>query len=268
MFSKLKKLKKKWFTMLELILVCVVFAMLVSGIILAINRTYVFMNNTKVQIRATNLTREWMEMMFNIRDTNRRKCSWEKDKFWLYLGSGANTPIQLDNEEKCNPNWQLFEKWIYTIKEWRKNGGTWDRFVYAEKLSDIDTDPEIAEFYELEWFFKDEESYNKARSWAIATFTWTYTYLSWSINTWTVISWDISDLLLWDGVEFYRIVRVYGIYSKNGTSPTSNDEILTGDPRLMDSTPKEMRFCVKTFYKMGVWAHSSELCSIMTNFME
>jgi hypothetical protein len=44
--------------MLEVVFVCTVFAMLVSGIILAINRTYIFMNNTKVLIRATNMARE------------------------------------------------------------------------------------------------------------------------------------------------------------------------------------------------------------------
>jgi hypothetical protein len=258
MLFKLKKIKKNWFTMLEVILVCTVFAMLVSWIILAINRTYVFMNNTKVQIRATNLTREWMEMMFNIRDTNRRKCSWEKDKFWLYLGSGANTPSEQTNEANCNPNGQLFKKWAYTIKEW-KIGGTWDRFTYAEKLTDID-DSNIGDFYELEGFFKDD--YSAARSWAIVAFTWTYPYLSWSVATWKIVQWEISDLL-WNGVEFYRIVRVYGIYNKNGDPDEEVDEW-----NLQNSDPKEMRFCVKTFYKMGVWHHSSELCSIMTNFME
>lgn len=200
-----------------------------------------------------------MEMVFNIRDTNWRKCSWKKDEFWLYLGSGET----IANESSCKAGYdKLFKKWIYTIKEWRT--GSWDRFVYAEPLSDIDTDTEIEDFYEIEWFFKNQEAYNKARSWAIVTFTWTYTYLSWG----EPVTWNISDLLLWDGVEFYRIVRVYGIYNKDATSPTSNDAISSWDPKLTDSTPKEMRFCVKTFYKMGIWNHSSELCSIMTNFME
>ena len=112
---------------------CTVFAMLISGIVLAINRTYIFLNNIKIQIRATNLAREWMEMMFNIRDTNRRKCSWKKDDFWLYLGSGANTSSH-DFEAECNPHWETFEKWIYAIKEWKN--GSWDRFIYAEKLTD------------------------------------------------------------------------------------------------------------------------------------
>ncbi len=257
MFSKLKKIKKNWFTMLELILVCTVFALLVSWIILAINRTYIFMNNTKVQIRATNLTREWMEMMFNIRDTNRRKCSWEKDKFWLYLGSGADTET-INNEEKCNPNGELFEKWIFTIKEWRKNG-SWDRFIYAEKL-DVENRDDY--FYEIDWFFsEDNNKINAARSWAIVTFTWTYTYWSGSVEHGTWVTWEIWDVL-GNWVEFYRIARVYGIYCKN-SDDTDETELCPSD-----WDPKEMRFCVKTFYKMGVWLHSTELCSIMTNFME
>ena len=254
MLSGFKRIKKNWFTMLELIFVCTVFAMLVSWIILAINRTYVFMNNTRVQIRATNLTREWMEMMFNIRDTNRRKCSWEKDKFWLYLGSGVN----VSEEKECKVSHEgvdyIFEKWIYALKEWKK-GDSWDRFIYAERLTDIDDDT----FYTLEWFFKDDEdAYIKARNWAIVTFTWTYTYLSWGVP----VVWEIGDLL-WNWVDFYRIARVYGIYDKNGGPDTEVEDF-----NLMDSTPKEMRFCVKTFYKLWAGEHSTELCSIMTNFME
>lgn len=246
MFSRLKKIKKNWFTMLELIFVCTVFAMLVSWIILAINRTFIFMNNTRVQIRATNLAREWMEMMFNIRDTNRRKCSWKRDQFWLYLGSGSS------REGSCNTDWKLFQKWIYAIKEWT-NGD--DRFIYAEKL-DVDNKDDL--FYDLDWFFsEDDEILNKARSWSIVTFTWTYTYLSWN----DTLIWEIGDLL-WNWVEFYRIARVYGIYDKTAT------ESETEAMNLEDPTPKEMRFCVKVFYKLWVWTHSSELCSIMTNFME
>lgn len=258
MFSKFKKLKKNWFTMLELILVCTVFAMLVSGIILAINRTYVFLNNTKVEIRATNLARESMEMMFNIRDTNRRKCSWEKDKFWLYLGSGANNSTNPDNEDKCVTDGKVFEKWVYTIKEWKKNG-TWDKFIYAEKL-DVD---DVEEFYKLEWFFTWTDSAESLRQKAKVTFTWTYMYLSWSAATGEVLTWQIGDLL-WNGVEFYRVVRVYGIYCK---TDDVNQEV-DGSHCNKASDPKEMRFCVKVFYKLGVWIHSSELCSIMTNFME
>ena len=256
MFSKLRKIKKNWFTMLELIFTCVVFAMLISGIILAINRTYIFMNNTRVEIRATNLTREWMEMMFNIRDTNWRKCAWEKDKFWLYLGSGST------KEGNCDPEGKLFQKWVYAIKEWIKEG---DRFVYAEKLDINELD--IGKFYSLDddgFFKEDDGKFDKARSGAMLTFTWTYNYWSWSAASGDMFTWEMSDLLS-NGVEFYRIARVYGIYEKNVDNSSTECNVGTC---AIGPTPKEMRFCVKTFYKMGVGLHASELCSIMTNFEE
>ena len=203
MLSKLRKIKKNWFTMVEVIFVCVVFAMLISGIILAINRSYAFLNNTRVQIRATNLTREWMEMMFNIRDTNWRKCSWLKDQFWLYLGSGASDT----NEKKCDPETKIFQPWIYTIKEWRNS--SWDRFVYAEKLDQLTTIAMQTGFYEdYDKFFSDtDEAYKQSREQARVIFTWNYTYRSGSVATGHQFTWNISDLL-WDWVEFYRIVRV------------------------------------------------------------
>ena len=66
------KNRKKWFTLVEVLFVCSVFAIMVVWIILAINRSYTFMNNTRLQVRATNFAREWVEMMFNIRDTKNK----------------------------------------------------------------------------------------------------------------------------------------------------------------------------------------------------
>lgn len=242
--------------MLEVVFVCTIFAMLISGIILAINRTYVFMNNTRVQIRATNLTREGVEMTFNIRDTNRRKCSWKRDSFWLYLGSW----VTATNEASCNVNlyWKdyVFEKWIYTLKEWVVND-KWDKLIYAEKLDKVNTNEEQDLFYnDFNSFFSDDiPDFKESREKSRVTFTWTYTYLSGGVE----VTWQIGDLL-WNGVEYYRILRVYGIYCKNAAGP--DDTSCT-----WESDPKEMRFCVKTFYKMGAGYHASELCSIMTNFM-
>lgn len=59
--------------------------------------------------------------------------------------------------------------------------------------------------------------------------------------------------------KFYRIVRVYGLYDKRGSSANSD----SSSPK--DSSPKELRFCVKTFY-IGAEYGFSELCSLMTNF--
>ena len=56
----------RWFTLVEVILVCTVFAILVSWIIVAISKAFNFMDNTRLSVRATNFAREWVEMMYNI----------------------------------------------------------------------------------------------------------------------------------------------------------------------------------------------------------
>ena len=242
MLSDLKKGKIWWFTLVETILVCVVFAIFVSGIVLAINRAFNFMNNTRLSVRATNFAREWVELMYNIRDTNRRRCSWKKDNAWLYIGTWW------DSSDECDYS-DLFGSWIYILKEGINDNN--DKYIYATKLEPTSVD----EFYSFEWFFKD--SYDSQRNQAKLSFTWTYKYLSWT----DILTWDISELL-WNWVDFYRIVRVYGIYKKNEANPTA---LATN---LKNKDPKEMRFCVKVLYESNGSKHENELCSIMTNFKE
>lgn len=237
------KNRKKWFTLVEVLFVCSVFAIMVVWIILAINRSYTFMNNTRLQVRATNFAREWVEMMFNIRDTNRRKHAWKKDMYWLCLDcSQPNVTV--------NSTSQIFMPWIYKLSEKLENGSD-----YSIIASVITPSTNINEFYSDDWFWND----NSREEFKIP-FTWTYTYLSW----WNNVTWDMADLL-WSETEFYRVVRVYGIYKKNSSSA---DESIWGTiTNYTNNTPKEMRFCVKVFYRTNA-PHSTELCSIMTNFEE
>lgn len=228
--------KKNAFTLAETIIVCSIFAIMVIWIILWINRAFFFMNNTRVLVRATNFAREWVEMVYNIRDSNRRKYSWEKDKHRLDAWTGS----------------KLLTWWIYIIREWI----TWannDYYIYADYLT------WNTYFYDdMDVFFNDDnELYrNKSR----IEFTWAYSYYSGG----TIVTWNLEDLLWWTGIEFYRILRVFGVYEKNTTDPLRKVDALN----YTNSDPKEMRFCVKVFYDFNGWRNTSELCSIMTNFME
>lgn len=224
------KQKKHAFTLLEVIIVCTLFAVMVIWIIFAINRSFVYLDNVRLSVRATNLAREWVEMVYNRRDSNRRKYSWDKDKHRLDTGT-----------------WGSLWAWTYAIKEWvdaNKNS-----FIYLEKLdptSDPTKDP-----YEVENFFG--AAYSDQREISKIIFTGDYPYYSWwTLHTW----WNIADLLRVNWQDFYRVVRVFGVYCKNGSCSK-------------DSDPKEMRFCVKVFYTASLWwQHAVELCSIMTNFQE
>lgn len=246
MWEKMIKHKKNWFTLAEVLSVCVVFAIMILAIIWAISRAYSFMGNIRLKVRATNFAREWIEMMYNIRDTNRRKCSWKKDANWLYIGTWWSN---------CNPGTNSFTGWLYSLKEWVSS--SWDRYIYAEK-------------FEVSWGEDPEDIYDSVRKSsgvesAKIQFTWSYMYSSWVYEGGNRVlkegTWDM-ETLLWGETDFYRLVRVYGVYCKSGDNP---NQLVNSSTCKDDSDPKEIRFCVKVFYKWN-WEHTSELCSIMTNF--
>jgi hypothetical protein len=231
------KWKKNWFTLAETVIVCTVFAIMILWVIFAINRAYIFLNDTRLRVMATNFARGWVEMMYNIRDTNRRVHPWDKDANWM------------------NAGWTWLDKLsqrIYTIKDWKTSSG--DAYIYLTGLEIAESN--IDNFYEIEWFFNEDNSDAREKSKII--FTGSYSYNS----GWTIATWDLNELMEWFWATFYRVVRVYGVYCKNTTS-TNDTSCLTDH-----SAPKELRFCVKVFYDVNGWHHATELCSIMTNFLE
>ena len=246
------RIKKSWFTLVEVILACSMFAIVVSWIVLAINRSFVFMENTKLSVRATNLAREWMEMVYNIRDTNRRRQAWERDKYWLNLG-------------ELNPSLNLayvYKEWIYTLKEKKKDG---NMYVYAQNLNIADSN--INDFYN-DGFWND--SYSSARNKAKLDFPWEYSYYERDEEEGKeklVEHNSIKDALMWDWLEFYRVMRVFGVYEKNVANPNTKIADIGDDSKKKDWTPAEMRFCVKVFYA-SQWKHSTEICGVLTNFKE
>jgi hypothetical protein len=219
---------KKSFTLLEVLIICGAFSIVIVSIIWAINRSYAFMSSTRMKVRAVNFAREWVEMMFNMRDTNWREHSWEKDVYWLWTWSTK------------------LKEGIYVLKE--RDNGSGDMYIYASGL--------IVAPWEIDDFYSNFRK-SKVKEQARLSFTWAYDYLTWKYDGWIwkfeQTTWNLQDLL-WNDGEFYRIVRVYDIVNKI-------------EDCIDVSCPKEMHFCVKIFYRHQ-WEHETELCSIMTNFEE
>lgn len=233
------KQKKYWFTLAETVIVCTMFAFVVVWVVLAINRSFVFLDNTRIMVRASNFAREWIEMVYNMRDTNRKRNSWEKDLYWNSRW-----------ERNCTTNSECFlNPWVYAIKD--ETTPDWDTYFYAKKLNVPASQVDV--FYE-DKFFSDE--YTSIIADAKLEFTWTYQYYTWNRMEY----WSLESLLSNGWVQFYRVLRVYGIYCKN-TTDVSLDSSACADK----ANPKELRFCVKVYFRSR-WAQDVELCSIMTNF--
>ena len=240
------KRAKFWFTLLEVMILCWSFSFLIVAIILAINRAFTFIDNTRLAVRSVNFAREWVEIIYNMRDTNRRRESWGRDKYRLSIWK-LNTQGGLTDEK--------FGSGIYVLNE----SGSNHQYFYADKL-DFSSSCNEENFYSNDWFWNDDCS--TLRDKAKLNFSGKeYSYYSWDVYQ----TWSMQDLLIWPWLEFYRIVRVFGVYEKNVANSATS--ISSSDAKLTDWTPAEMRFCVKVFYRWN-WEHSSELCSLTTNFME
>lgn len=89
--SKNNLLAKRAFTIIEVIIGLVITWIGVLAIIGAINYWTRALTMTRSQIIAANLAREWVETMFNKRDTNRQIYPSKKDKCWLVNNSDPNS---------------------------------------------------------------------------------------------------------------------------------------------------------------------------------
>ncbi len=123
--------------------------------------------------------------------------------------------------------------------------------------------------------------------------TWNYILLSWDIFTWTlneltlsgwINTWDMDFALCLSGWErlscpgqenhtkywkFFRTIKWFGLYDKNPSLTWWNSLNCTkwNDSNCSNNIAKEYRFCSTVFYIWEkVW--KSEICSIMTNFLD
>lgn len=75
--------KKRGFTLIEVLIVLFVFATGVMIVVQGVNKTTSYVSEMTQKTIAMHLAKEGIEAMYNIRNTNRRKRSSEKDKCWL-----------------------------------------------------------------------------------------------------------------------------------------------------------------------------------------
>ncbi|MDR2415216.1 MAG: hypothetical protein LBD75_00975 [Candidatus Peribacteria bacterium] len=61
------------------------FTFVIIGILMAVTRADKYVQISKLQVMAMNLAREGVEMIYTIRDTNRKKWSGERDKYRLEI---------------------------------------------------------------------------------------------------------------------------------------------------------------------------------------
>ena len=86
----MKKHQKKGFTMIEIIVVLLVLSTALITIISGISTTIRYVSEMRQRTIALNLAKEGIEAVYNIRNTNWRRWSANRDACWLKINPMAD----------------------------------------------------------------------------------------------------------------------------------------------------------------------------------
>lgn len=230
-------IKKSGFTLIEVLITVSLLAVWFAGIFAVMQNSTQLLLQTEQKALAINLTRQAIEWIQNIRDTNRIKRAGNKDACRLKVN-----PLVDTNNDGCeNDEW--IQSWRY-ILSWQYIGNqkyfTLDPIVPT--TGDFDTIEGAEANRALAQLCKD-------------TFSWS------PCN-------DIQESPI-----IIRAVHISWLYAKDSTTPwgtalsctdgtTTDGSILCGGPEA-----KELRFCATTRIIWEQNTHST-LCSSITNFAD
>ncbi|MBS8122470.1 hypothetical protein VAMP_106108n29 [Candidatus Vampirococcus lugosii] len=224
---------KKAFTLIELIITTIIISTGVLGIVSVIDYGFKAISIIRQDVIATNLAREGIEGVFNIRDTNWFRWSGRRDQCWLLEDPlGASSDCQS-------------EDWIgsgnYILSGTTQSGQLYNYLSGSSSTLNLD------------------DGYNVSQDGEFALCSETG-------KTWHPC--PGQDNTSPEG-RFFRMIQVKGLYNKedgstlnscsNGNDTTPND--------CGDETAKELVFCSIVEYT-GNGGGKVELCSSITNFKD
>ncbi len=221
---------KKWLTLIEMMIVIVILAIWIMGVLTVITYWLNFVGQIRQEVIATNLAREWVEWVYNIRDTNRERWSGRRDECWL-----LKDPLGNDSDCQDEP-WIEDDEYILTQNE--KNDNKYYLLTWDYEPLDVFDDDELTD-QDRRYSLRQEDWY-----WESAPDTEEYPTPEWM---------------------YFRMIDVQWLYDKRDNVDLDCSSWDVSD--CWDSDPKELRFCSVVQY-LGDNEWEVELCSSVTNFRE
>lgn len=277
---------KNWFTVIEVLVALVATGIWVLAIMGAIQTATRTMTMTRSQVVAINLAREWIEAVFNKRDTNRQLFPSKKDQCRL-ANSTSSTGTNCENDARLGskswPDW-----WAFTT-------ATTNQPLLRSMTSQDNTQVNwpfkfhpVIFVNSLAWF--TGKNYNPIKNFTlvgnVASNLPCWMWLQGNIKNELQVClvngkrWPCGTLdssCAWTAAtgaqintkygQFRRYITTQGIINKNDNADFSNDCVSGwADSKCADGSPKELRFCSIVDYIVDSSARRVELCSVITNF--
>jgi len=225
-------LRKSGFTIREVLVIIVIISVGLLSVVVVLTDGMKYVQKTRQKVIAINLAREWMEAVYQIRDTNRTRRAWVKDSCWLKIN-----PLIDDVwwNQICTDDLR-FTSGAYVLQRLM----TWGQEYFAL------TGPFVP------WI--DLNTGIESSSW----FSLCHKNGYWDSCPWR--TWTTSE------GRYFRQIEWRWLYLKD-VSITWWTELACTWWTVLCASPraKEFRFCSKVAY-IGDSTGEVQLCGVMTNF--
>ena len=180
--------KQRAFTLIETIIAISVFCIWILTVLFWLSQTLKNQDNANLQIKSAFFAREWIELIFNLRDAN-----YHKELPWNCIFTKIEDKDLKDNyEETENPFCDKYlEPWtVLNISLWNKD----DYYIHIDRWDEITEFDDMFDKYQI--YLHTWDSLNE-QTWFIYNNTWTEDEKTWFARylliTWVVEYWNIID---------------------------------------------------------------------------
>jgi len=232
---KIKNINKKAITLLELIIAIWILWIWLVSIMQMTNVSIKNIDKIRQDTVATNLAREWVEVVQQIRNTNRLKSFWSKDSCWL-----KKDP--LGDDGNCSD-----DDWI----------GTWS-YIFFQNLT------WWQKYFLMSWSYNSWLDLSYFDEWIDDVFSLCYNSSGLRYHC----PWITNPRSEW---FFFREIKWIWLYQKDVDIEwwvlldCKNWSSSSNGISCWSSNAKEYRFCSNVEY-FKEKNQKVELCSIITNF--
>jgi len=223
---------KQGFTIREVLVIVVVISIWLLSVVVALTNGMKYVQKTRQKVVALNLAREWMEAIYQIRDTNWTRWAGVKDQCWLKID-----PLVDEWSPRCGD-----DTWMTTGSYVLQRLSTWWQEYFALTWP---------------WMWLDLSSW-------LSSGNLQFSLCQQTGGLWESCMWTTPDTS--EGTYFREIEGLW-LYLKDEAVTWWMSIVCTWwmSPWCGDARAKEFRFCSRVVYVGdGIW--EVKLCGVLTNF--
>lgn len=188
--------KFKAFTLIETLIVIVVFCIGILVVLHGLSQTLRNKDYANTQIKSAFFAREWIEMMFNMRDANyHKKLPWN---CIFNRVEDLNGSYAEDKNPFCDSYLWSWDSQVLKISIWSGN-----EYIHVETKKGVDTQDFDEMFEEYQIYMHTWNNIN-GETWYYYDYTWSEEERTWFAR-YLVITWVVED---WNVINKENLLKI------------------------------------------------------------